>query len=100
VNTIGSVLKKDWLAGRVKINTIVKAGKDERRYKMMQNRDLQKEITELGILGIETFDGILTQSIITDAIDAHKQTLSYLDLDKISQEINNAEKAFVKEVCV
>jgi hypothetical protein len=65
---------------------------------MMQNRDLQKEITELGILGIETSDGVLTQSIIADAIDAHKQTLSELDLDKISQEINTAEKAFAKDV--
>ena len=41
----------------------------------MLDRDLQKEITELGILGIET-DGILTQSVIADAIDAHRQMLS------------------------
>jgi hypothetical protein len=65
---------------------------------MIQNRDLQKEITELSILGIETFDGVLTQSIIADAIDAHKQTLSELDLGKILQEINNAEKTFEKNI--
>ncbi|MDR1902071.1 MAG: hypothetical protein LBQ88_07320 [Treponema sp.] len=65
---------------------------------MMQNRDLQKKITELGILGIENSGGVLTQSIIADAVDAHKQTLAELDLDKISQEINTAEKAFAKDV--
>jgi hypothetical protein len=64
----------------------------------MGNRDFQKEITELGILGIETSDGVLTQSIIADAIDAHRKTLSELDLDKISQEINCAEKAFSENV--
>lgn len=61
----------------------------------MLDRDLQKEITELGILGIET-EGILTQSVIADAIDAHRQMLSEIDLDKISQEINTAEKAFAE----
>jgi hypothetical protein len=65
---------------------------------MTQKRDLQKETTELGILGIETSGGVLTQSIIADAVDAHRQTLSELDLDKISQEINAAEKAFAKDV--
>jgi hypothetical protein len=65
---------------------------------MMEKRDLQKEITELGILGIETSDGVLTQSIIADAIDAHKQTLAGLDLDKISHEIDRAEKAFANNV--
>jgi hypothetical protein len=62
----------------------------------MLDRDLQKEITELGILGIETSDGILTESVIADAIDAHRQILSEIDLDKISQEINSAEKAFAE----
>jgi hypothetical protein len=57
-------------------------------------RDLQKEITELSILGIETYDGILTASIIADAIDAHKQTLSELDLDRLSQDIDKDMKAF------
>jgi hypothetical protein len=64
----------------------------------IMGRDLQKEITELGILGIETSDGILTQSVIADAIDAHKQTLSELDLDKISQDIDKDMKAFVQDV--
>jgi hypothetical protein len=57
-------------------------------------RDFQKEITDLGILGIETDDGILTQSVIADAIDAHRQTLSKLDLDKLAQEIDGDMKAF------
>jgi hypothetical protein len=61
-------------------------------------RDLQKEITELGILGIETSDGVLTESVIADAIDAHKQMLSKLDLNEISQNIEQDMKAFVKDV--
>jgi hypothetical protein len=71
---------------------------DEYGGSMMSNRDLQKEITALGILGIETSDGVLTQSVIADAIDAHRQTLSELDLDKISKEIDGYEKAFAKNV--
>jgi hypothetical protein len=65
---------------------------------LIMGRDLQKEITELGILGIETSDGILTQSVIADAIDAHKQMLSKLDLNKISQDIDKDMKAFVQDV--
>jgi hypothetical protein len=61
-------------------------------------RDLQREISELGILGIETSDGILTESIIADAIDAHKQALSEIDLEKISQEIEEDMKAFADNV--
>jgi hypothetical protein len=61
-------------------------------------RDLQGEITELGILGIETSDGILTESVIADAIDAHKQTLSEIDLEKIAQDIKEDMKAFVENV--
>jgi hypothetical protein len=53
----------------------------------MLDRDLQKEITALGILGIET-DGVLTGSVIADIIDIHRQMLSEIDLDKISQEMN------------
>jgi hypothetical protein len=64
----------------------------------MQNRDLQQEITDLGILGIETSGGVLTQSVIADAIDAHKKTLSELDIDKLSKEINGDMKAFSKDV--
>jgi hypothetical protein len=61
---------------------------------LIMRRDLQKEIAELGILGIETSDGVLTESVIADAIDAHRQTLSKLDLDKISQNIEKDMKAF------
>ena len=64
----------------------------------MQNRDLQKEVIELNILGIETFDGVLTQYVIKDAIDAHRKTLSELDLDKIMHEINDNEKVFAENV--
>jgi hypothetical protein len=61
-------------------------------------RNLQKEITEIGILGIETSDGVLTETVIADAIDAHRQTLSKLDLEKISQNIKEDMKAFVENV--
>jgi hypothetical protein len=64
----------------------------------MEERDLQKEIEELGILGIETSDGILTESVIADAIDAHRQVLSEIDLSEISLEIDDAVKAFAEDV--
>jgi hypothetical protein len=63
----------------------------------MKERDLQKEIEDLGILGIETSDGILTQSVIADAIDAHRQVLSEIDINTISREIDRAEKAFLED---
>jgi hypothetical protein len=60
-------------------------------------RDLQKEITELNILGIETSDGVLTESVIADAIDAHRRALSELDLNKLSQDIDEDMKAFKQD---
>jgi hypothetical protein len=62
------------------------------------SRDLQKEITELGILGIETFEGLLTETVIADAIDAHRKALSELDLDKLSQDIDKDMKAFKHDI--
>jgi hypothetical protein len=48
-------------------------------------------------LGIETSDGILTESVIADAIDAHRQTLSELDLNQLSQDIDKDMKAFEQD---
>jgi hypothetical protein len=62
------------------------------------SRDLLKEIEELNILGIEGPDGILTESLIADVIDIHRQTVSELDWDRISQEIDEAMKAFAESV--
>ena len=70
----------------------------------MEERDLQKEITELEdsknikLLGIETFDGILTRAGVETAIDSLKDTLNLVNLDEIAESVKKDMKEFAESV--
>jgi hypothetical protein len=57
-------------------------------------RDLQKEIKDLEVskniklLGLETFDGILTGPLVETAIDSLENTLRQINLDDIAAAVN------------
>jgi hypothetical protein len=67
-------------------------------------RDLQKEIKDLEesknikILGIETMDGILTRPVVEAALDSLNDTLEQINLDEISESVNNDIKEFAESV--
>jgi len=67
-------------------------------------RDLQKEIKDLEesknvkILGIETMDGILTRPVVEAALDSLSDTLAQINLDEISEAVNNDIKEFSESV--
>jgi hypothetical protein len=67
-------------------------------------RDLQKEIKDLEesknvkILGIEIMDGILTRPVVEAALDSLSDTLEQINLDEISESVNNDIKEFSESV--
>jgi hypothetical protein len=67
-------------------------------------RELQKEIKDLEesknieILGIETMDGILTRPVVEAALDSLNDTLGQINLDEISESVNNDIKEFAGSV--
>ena len=60
----------------------------------MEPRNLQQEIKNLEetrkikLLGIETFDGVVTRPVVEAAIDSLQDTLAQIDLDDIAKNVN------------
>ena len=60
----------------------------------MEPRNLQQEIKNLEesrkikLLGIETFDGVVTRPVVEAAIDSLQETLAQIDLDDIAKNVN------------
>jgi len=60
----------------------------------VEPRNLQQEIKNLEetrkikLLGIETFDGVVTRPVVEAAIDSLQDTLAQIDLDDIAKNVN------------
>jgi hypothetical protein len=67
-------------------------------------RDLQNEIKVLEdsknikILGIETMDGVLTRPVVEAALDSLNDTLEKINLNEISESVDNDIKEFAESV--
>ena len=67
-------------------------------------RDLQKEIKDLEesknikILGIETMEGVLTRPVVEAALDSLNDTLGQINLNEISESVNNDIREFARNV--